>query len=248
METLVQVDFRETKWVLVVEKEATFTTLASSEYWRHSLAGQGILVTGKGYPDLATARFLNMVRAVKPHLPMFILVDFDPDGINIMHKYRWGSKRLRHENNEVRRLEWLGIKSNHLLPKRPRYENPHERRNSGGSDSCNPFPEPASTPVVVPRLPRRTWRASASYYHFSRPTHIEDTRLSLDPRDRKRAVKMLGELFECDGEEADRHDPERMESTRELQVMLMLNMKAEIQAVDRLGDMTDWLDDNLGKQ
>jgi meiotic recombination protein SPO11 len=36
-----------------------------------------------------------------------------------------------------------------------------------------------------------------------------------------------------------------MDEIQELQVMLMLNLKAEIQAVDNLGDMTEWLDRRL---
>lgn len=36
-----------------------------------------------------------------------------------------------------------------------------------------------------------------------------------------------------------------MEQLGELQRMLMLNIKAEIQAVDNFGDMTNWLDERL---
>jgi len=39
------VDCCRSRWVLVVEKEATFRTLSTSQYWRTSLAGQGVLVT-----------------------------------------------------------------------------------------------------------------------------------------------------------------------------------------------------------
>lgn len=41
-------------------------------------------------------------------------------------------------------------------------------------------------------------------------------------------------------------DHEEMEQLRELQVMLMLNMKAEIQAIDHMGDLSGWLDDKIG--
>jgi meiotic recombination protein SPO11 len=36
-----------------------------------------------------------------------------------------------------------------------------------------------------------------------------------------------------------------MEQRNELQLMLMLNVKAEIQAVDNHGDISDWLDRRL---
>ena len=38
------------------------------------------------------------------------------------------------------------------------------------------------------------------------------------------------------------------EQMRELQRMLMLNIKAEIQAVDNYGDISDWLDGKLTKR
>lgn len=66
--TIHQVDFASTKWILVVEKEArgmialgtvishtlltcpqaTFRTLAASQYWRNCVHGQGIIVTVSG--------------------------------------------------------------------------------------------------------------------------------------------------------------------------------------------------------
>jgi len=39
---------------------------------------------------------------------------------------------------------------------------------------------------------------------------------------------------------------DEIKQQRELQLMLLLNIKAEIQAVDHLGDITDWLDQRLG--
>lgn len=38
---------------------------------------------------------------------------------------------------------------------------------------------------------------------------------------------------------------DEMEQIRELQRMLMLNVKAEIQAVDNFGDLAGWLDEKL---
>jgi meiotic recombination protein SPO11 len=40
-------------------------------------------------------------------------------------------------------------------------------------------------------------------------------------------------------------DDSAREQFGELQRMLMLNLKAEIQAVDDFGDITDWLDEAL---
>jgi len=58
--------------------------------------------------------------------------------------------------------------------------------------------------------------------------------------DRKKAVSVLKEI--CDAEEIE--DDEKIQ-TLELQRMLMLNLKAEIQALDDFGDIARWLDEKL---
>lgn len=56
----------DAKWVLVVEKEAVFRTLREAcitkGCWAQSLHfGEGLMVTGKGYPDLITREFLARI-------------------------------------------------------------------------------------------------------------------------------------------------------------------------------------------
>ncbi|KXH49818.1 type IIB DNA topoisomerase [Colletotrichum simmondsii] len=65
-----------------------------------------------------------------------------------------------------------------------------------------------------------------------------DSTSSLTLRDRTRAINMIKEIDE-DGTDNDR------DCRRELQVMLFLGIKAEIQAVDNTGDMSRWLDEHL---
>lgn len=66
--------------------------------------------------------------------------------------------------------------------------------------------------------------------------------MSLTRNDRKTAQRMLGAM-EARGDELDHEETEQL---REIQVMLMLNMKAEIQAIDNMGDLSDWLDEKIG--
>lgn len=40
-------------------------------------------------------------------------------------------------------------------------------------------------------------------------------------------------------------DVEDLEQIREMQVMMMFNKKAEIQAVDDMGDLSGWLDEKM---
>ncbi|KAJ3578028.1 hypothetical protein NPX13_g2542 [Xylaria arbuscula] len=69
-----------------------------------------------------------------------------------------------------------------------------------------------------------------------------DTTLPLTLGDRKEAVRILS-LKMGDGDEA----MENLDLIRELQIMLLFNAKAEIQAVDDAGDLTKWLDNAITK-
>ncbi|VDL41239.1 unnamed protein product [Hymenolepis diminuta] len=51
-----------------------------------------LLITSKGYPDLATRSLLSKLCQKYPRLPMYALVDADPHGIGIYLTYKYGSK------------------------------------------------------------------------------------------------------------------------------------------------------------
>ncbi|KAA8912426.1 Spo11/DNA topoisomerase VI subunit A [Sphaerosporella brunnea] len=98
------VEIREdVKWVLWVEKEAVFHSLAP-------LVGEDkLLVTGKGYPDIATRELL--VRLAAAGRTVYALVDLDPHGLEIAEVVRRGSRSLSHETGlAVAGLRWLGIR------------------------------------------------------------------------------------------------------------------------------------------
>lgn len=58
--------------------------------------------------------------------------------------------------------------------------------------------------------------------------------------DRKKAADLIRDI--CSAGNIDR---DGMEQLGELQRMLVLNIKAELQAVDNFGDMTEWLNERL---
>ena len=66
--------------------------------------------------------------------------------------------------------------------------------------------------------------------------------MPLTTNDRKTAQRILGAMTAGD----DELDHEETEQLREIQVMLLLNVKAEIQAIDNMGDLSDWLDEKIG--
>lgn len=194
---VLSVDMRHIKWVVVVEKEATFRSIAASRFWEQ-LITEGVLITGKGYPDIASRALLHFLNTPSPQNgfaspPVFGLADFDPDGLAILSVYKHGSAALAHESAALRvpQLKWLGLRSEHLM------------------------------------LDRGT-------------LHANQGLLSLTARDRKKARKMLehAALAEDGGE--------RSTWRREVQVMLMLNVKAEMQLLDATPDgMTDLLNTGL---
>ena len=66
--------------------------------------------------------------------------------------------------------------------------------------------------------------------------------MPLTTHDRKTAQR----IFKALTARGDEFDHEETEQLREIQVMLMLNVKAEIQAIDNMGDLSDWLDEKIG--
>jgi len=143
------------------------------------------VLKAKGYPDIQTRQFLHLISTNHPIIPIYALVDFDPDGLGIMSTYKHGSQSLSHERDlAVPSIQWLGVRSCDFL----------------GSDGRDD--------------PRGLLRLSA--------------------RDRRIALRML---------ERDEENDE--EWKRELQVMLMLNVKAEIQILGNGEKLGEWLDARL---
>ncbi|KAF7885191.1 hypothetical protein EAF00_011009 [Botryotinia globosa] len=199
-----EMDLSQVKWILVIEKEvghtfmraynitdcrqATFRTLAEKRYWEFSNAGRGILLTAKGYPDIQSRQFLHYLAKHYPIIPIYALVDFDPDGIGIMSTYKHGSVALAHENENlsIPSVRWLGLKSKDMM--------------QGGKEN--------------------------------------EGLLKLSERDRRLAVKMLQrDVCQWGGDE--------YEWRKEIQVMLMLNKKAEIQIIGNGNALENWLNESL---
>ncbi|KAJ8915647.1 hypothetical protein NQ315_003431 [Exocentrus adspersus] len=110
-------------FILVVEKESIFHKLIQ-ENLPNKLTRPFIMITGKGFPDLNTQLFLRKLWMVMS-IPVFILVDADPHGINIMLNYRFGSVHNAHvsEYLAVPNAKWLGVYPSEVInlniPKQP---------------------------------------------------------------------------------------------------------------------------------
>lgn len=78
--------------VLIVEKEAVFSSLVRA--YKEHLDPSLLLVTGRGFPDLSTGKFVHWLSTRRKHPPVHILVDFDVYGLDIALCYRQGPRRL----------------------------------------------------------------------------------------------------------------------------------------------------------
>ncbi|EXV00156.1 type IIB DNA topoisomerase family protein [Metarhizium robertsii] len=137
------IDVGSLRWVLVIEKDATFRSLASTLYWEMSASGNGLLVTAKGYPDMITRSFLHLLGRQQPDIPIFVLTDFDPDGLKIFHCYLHGSGNILTDSTvDNPSFSWLGIRSSHLAA----MDRVLQTSNSGSSQ---PPPTSSSTPALT---------------------------------------------------------------------------------------------------
>ncbi|KAB8234655.1 putative meiosis-specific topoisomerase Spo11 [Aspergillus alliaceus] len=188
-----EIDVFEASWVLIIEKEAVYRRLARSEYYTRAAAGKGILITGKGYPDLSTRAFVRKIfedsHRLGRALTFYALVDSDPDGMAIMSTYKYGSMAHTSQNGRlnITRLRWLGLRTSEVV--------------TGASNND------------------------------------DEALIRLTARDRKKIITMLSNnpVWMEEGPE--------LEWRAELQQMLMLNLKAEIEILyDRDGGLEGWVD------
>ncbi|KAL7896699.1 Spo11/DNA topoisomerase VI subunit A [Trichoderma sp. TUCIM 5745] len=165
----------------------------------------------------------DLVRFNCPHIPIFALVDYDPDGLNIFRCYRFRSNTANQETDVTAPgIRWLGIRSQDLL-EYELYLNNSIRKSSGSQQSST----------------SQSSQESGSSKTSISSTECRDPVSFLSTRDRKVAVGILEKLLDV------KDDPEVVEVQRELQVMLMMGVKAEIQWLDDAGNLTDWLDFKL---
>ncbi|KAI3745551.1 hypothetical protein L6452_07951 [Arctium lappa] len=94
-------------YILVVEKESVFQRLANDCFCK---TNRSIVITGRGYPDIPTRRFLRLL-IEQLHLPAYCLVDCDPYGFDILTTYRFGSMQLAYDTKTMRvpEIQWLGV-------------------------------------------------------------------------------------------------------------------------------------------
>lgn len=168
------------------------------------------------------------------------MVDCDPHGIDIMRTYKHGSKSLGHETNtRIPGLHWLGVTMNDIFLAT---DNPSQDLRVA-KDSQRP--DSQSSQSSYRALSQASGSSARSRSHSRAQRTALDSLIQLTRSDRKTVQRIFQSIVGDGGEDETDFDQEELEQMRELQVMLVLNMKAEIQALDNMGDLSSWLDHKM---
>lgn len=147
-----------------------------------------------------------------------MLANCDTDGMNIVRCYQYCNDPIIRDRLFVNPgIRWLGIKTDQLL-------NLVSVAARGERTRANTSCESSTTFATV---------SIAS-------TECRSPISKISQRDRKVAKNILSKLVQ-----ASLIDDEALDMVREMQVMLMLGVKCEIQWLDEAGDITSWLDHAL---
>jgi len=113
------------KCILVVEKEGIFLRLTEDRFHERYPC---IIVTGKGYPDIATRALVHVLHnELGPDVPIYGICDCNPFGVSVLQTFYKGSDN-RHGDGGDRYsvpIQWIGLKPSfvyklkeqNLLPK-----------------------------------------------------------------------------------------------------------------------------------
>ena len=95
------------RYILVVEKDTVFNRLTNDGFVHHL---PSVLVTGRGYPDLATRALVQHLSDALD-LDVYVLTDWNPHGVALMLTYKHGSASFGLEHYHCAHAEWLGVRS-----------------------------------------------------------------------------------------------------------------------------------------
>ncbi|XP_054706575.1 meiotic recombination protein SPO11-like [Uloborus diversus] len=98
----------DARFILLVEKSAVFQMLLDSNVTQ--LLHPCIMITGKGFPDVNTREMVKRLWNTL-QVPILALMDADPYGIEILSVYKFGSKAMSFDaqNLAVPEIKWLGL-------------------------------------------------------------------------------------------------------------------------------------------
>ncbi|EIW70895.1 hypothetical protein TREMEDRAFT_61408 [Tremella mesenterica DSM 1558] len=163
------------EWVLVIEKD----TCLGMKLLEDNGLGPGMLVTGKGYPDLATIQLLHLASETFPKqvVKFHALVDADPHGLDILSVYTYGSEATRYSVEHAdlalgERLQWLGVKASDWISAGVAYDDLLELTDKDVQKAMS---------MLRSDIPSEWKRELAHMLHLNRKAEIQVILTSLGP-------------------------------------------------------------------
>ncbi|KAK2984582.1 hypothetical protein RJ640_018960 [Escallonia rubra] len=102
----------DARYIFVVEKHAIFQRMAEDRVFNQI---PSILITGKGYPDIATRFLLHRLSQAFPKIQILGIVDWNPAGLAIFCTYKYGSIAMGLEAYRYAcNVKWLGLRRDDL--------------------------------------------------------------------------------------------------------------------------------------
>ncbi|CAM8947812.1 unnamed protein product [Rhodiola kirilowii] len=102
----------DARYIILIEKHAVFQRLAEDRIFNQI---PSILITAKGYPDIATRMLLHKLSRAFPELPILALVDWNPAGLAILCTFKYGSLGMGLEAYRYAcNVKWLGLRGDDL--------------------------------------------------------------------------------------------------------------------------------------
>lgn len=113
MNSLRQLNFlSDARYIIVIEKDAIFQRLSEDLLFN---AIPCILITAKGFPDIATRFLLYRLNQNFSKMPILALVDWNPAGLAILSTYKFGSITMGLESYRYAcNIKWLGLRKDDL--------------------------------------------------------------------------------------------------------------------------------------
>ena len=99
----------DVRCIIVVEKEGIFQRLVQDRFFATMPC---VVLTAKGFPDLASRALLHKLHAAAPSVPVIGLCDWNPFGLGVLLTYKHGSPRFALDETQwcVPALKWLGMR------------------------------------------------------------------------------------------------------------------------------------------
>ncbi|PRQ17585.1 putative DNA topoisomerase (ATP-hydrolyzing) [Rosa chinensis] len=102
----------DARYIIVVEKHAIYQRLVEDHVFNQI---PSILITAKGYPDIATRLLLHRLSHAFPDLPILALVDWNPAGLAILCTFKFGSIGMGLEAYRYAcNVKWLGMRADDI--------------------------------------------------------------------------------------------------------------------------------------